>query len=164
MKTVIIHVSVHHHNTQAVAQAMGEAIGALVLTVDEAKGRNLAEFDLVGLGSGIFFSSHHRALLRCVRDHASLPRKAFLFSTAGLPWLHWVWHRALRQAVRRKEIAILGEACYPGWDTVGPLRWIGGIQRGHPNAHDLEQSRQFALKMAAMGTASYTASPGTEDG
>lgn len=152
MKTVIIHVSVHHHNTQAVARAMGEAIGALVLTVDEAKGRNLAEYDLVGLGSGIFFSSHHRALLRCVREHTSLPKKAFLFSTAGLPWLQWIWHRSLRSAVTGKQIEILGEACYPGWDTVGPLRWIGGIQRGHPNSNDLEQARQFAIRMVTVNT------------
>ena len=46
-------------------------------------------------------------------------------------------------------MTIVGEACYPGWDTVGPLRWFGGIQRGHPNANDLEHARQFAGRMAA---------------
>ncbi len=143
---------------------MGESIGARVMTVDVAKSEDFSNCDFVGLGSGIFFSSHHRALLRFAREHPTLPPRVFLFSTAGLPSLHWFWHRALRKIVRQRAIEILGEACYPGWDTVGPLRWIGGIQRGRPNAIDLEQARQFALKMAAMGTASYTASPGTEDG
>ncbi|MFO0014741.1 MAG: flavodoxin domain-containing protein [Planctomycetota bacterium] len=153
MKTAIIHVSIHHHNTQAVAQAMGEAIGSKVMTVEKANEENLSEYDLVGLGSGIFFSSHHRALLRWVREHSPLPARAFLFSTAGLPSLHWFWHRALREAVTNQQIVILGEACFPGWDTVGPLRWIGGIQRGHPNAHDLEQARQFAARMVACAHA-----------
>jgi flavodoxin len=147
MKTAIIHVSVHHHNTQAVAEAMGKAVDAHVMTVDEAQRENLSQYDLVGLGSGVFFSSHHRALLRLVREHSTLPARAFLFSTAGLPWLGWVWHRALRQLAVSKGIEIVGEACYPGWDTVGPLRWIGGIQRGHPNAHDIERARQFAVRM-----------------
>lgn len=149
MKTAIIHVSIHHHNTQAVAQAMGEAIAARVMTVNEAKADQLAEYDLVGFGSGIFFSSHHRALLRFFREQSTLPDRVFLFSTAGLPWLGWIWHRTLRQLARSRGIEVLGEACYPGWDTVGPLRWIGGIQRGHPNAHDLERARQFATRMVA---------------
>lgn len=149
MKIAIIHVSVHHHNTRAVAQAMGDATGATVLTVDEAKKVDLSDYALIGLGSGIFFSAHHAALLRFAREYDTLPRKAFLFSTAGLPWLHWIWHRSLRQVLYEKQIMILGEACYPGWDTVGPLRWVGGIQRGHPNARDIEHARQFASRMAA---------------
>ena len=149
MKIAIIHVSVHHHNTRVVAQAMGEATGATVLTVDEAKKMDFTDYALVGLGSGIFFSSHHPALLRLAREHKKLPRKTFLFSTAGLPSLHWIWHRALRQIVKNNQMTILGESCYPGWDTVGPLRWFGGIQRGHPNANDIEHARQFATQMAA---------------
>jgi len=149
VKIAIIHVSVRHHNTRAAAQAMGQATGACVLTVDEAKKVDLADYALVGLGSGIFFSSHHPALLRFARDGNPLPRKAFLFSTAGLPFLHWIWHRALRKIVRKNQMSIVGEACYPGWDTVGPLRWFGGIQRGHPNANDLEHACQFAGRMAA---------------
>jgi flavodoxin len=147
MKTAIIHVSVHHHNTQAVAQAMGKAIDARVMTVDDAKRENLSQYDLVGLGSGIFFSSHHRSLLRLICEHSTLPARAFLFSTAGLPWLGWVWHRSLRELAKSKGITVLGEACYPGWDTVGPLRWIGGIQRGHPDAHDLDRAGHFAVRM-----------------
>jgi hypothetical protein len=38
----------------------------------------------------------------------------------------------------------LDEACFPGWDTVGPLKWIGGIQKGRPNQRDLEQAAAFA--------------------
>jgi len=147
LKTAIIHLSIHHHNTQAVAQAMGELIGARVMTVDEAKLEDLRDCTMVGLGSGIFFSSHHRALLRFAREHPTLPPRVFLFTTAGLPSLHWFWHRALRTIVRQRGIEILGEAGYPGWDTVGPLRWIGGIQRGHPNAYDLDRARNFASEM-----------------
>jgi len=151
-KIAIIHVSVHHHNTRMVAQAMGEATGATVLTVDQAKKVDFTEYGLVGLGSGIFFSSHHPALLRFAREHP-LPRNAFLFSTAGLPSLHWIWHRALRQILRNNNITIRGEACYPGWDTVGPLRWFGGIQRGHPNDEDCEQAAQFASRIAHLQSA-----------
>lgn len=110
---------------------------------------NLREFELIGLGSGIFFSSHHRALLGLVREHSNLPSRAFLFSTAGLPWLRWVWHRALHGLVENKGIEIVGEVCYPGWDTFGPLRWIGGIQRGHPSSRDLQHAREFATRMVA---------------
>ncbi|MBM3966669.1 MAG: flavodoxin [Planctomycetes bacterium] len=149
IKLAIIHISVHHHNTYKVAEARGVATGGTVLTVDEAKKVDLSEYALVGFGSGIFFSSHHPALLRFVREHDTIPNKVFLFSTAGLPSLHWIWHRLLRKALQKKGIQILGEASYPGWDTVGLLRWIGGIQRGHPNEKDVSAATQFALRMAA---------------
>jgi flavodoxin len=148
MKMAIIHVSVHHHNTLSVAQAMGTFIGAQLMTVDEAKKHGVADYQLLGLGSGIFFGSHHRALLRWARQPSSLPPRVFLFSTAGLPSLGWFWHRTLRNIVKKQGVEILGEACYPGWDTVGPLRWIGGIQRGRPNASDLQRAQRFAAFMA----------------
>lgn len=149
IKIAIIHVSVHHHNTRKVAEAMGAATSATVLTVDEAKKADLSAYALIGLGSGIFFSSHHPALLRFAREHDNMPSKAFLFSTAGLPSLHWIWHRSLRKILKKHRIQILGEACYPGWDTVGPLRWIGGIQRGRPNEKDVAHASQFAVEIAA---------------
>jgi flavodoxin len=148
MKMAIIYVSVHHHNTLSVAQAMGESIGARLMTPDEARKHDIADYQLLGLGSGIFFGAHHRALLRWARQSSSLPSRVFLFSTAGLPSLGWLWHRALRDILKKQGVEILGEACYPGWDTVGPLRLIGGIQRGRPNASDLQRAQRFAAVMA----------------
>lgn len=147
MRIAIIHVSVHHHNTAKVAAVMADSIGAELLTVSEAIQRPNDNWDLLGLGSGIFFGSHHRSLLRWAQKWPHPPAASFLFSTAGLPSLGWLWHRSMRSIIRRQEIPILDEACFPGWDTVGPLQWIGGIQRGRPNQYDLDRAVEFAKKV-----------------
>jgi len=146
MRVAIIHVSVHHHNTAKIATAMADAINAELLTVSEAMQRPNDHWDLLGLGSGIFFGSHHRSLLRWAQKWPYPPAASFLFSTAGLPSLGWLWHRSMRSIITRQQIPIVGEACFPGWDTVGPLQWIGGIQRGRPNQHDLDRAVEFAKK------------------
>lgn len=149
MRCAIIHVSVHHHNTAKISAAMATAIGAEVLSVSEAKERSESNWDVVGLGSGIFFGAHHQSLLRYAAQWTKPPNAVFIFSTAGLPSLGWLWHRSLRSILNRQQIPILDESCFPGWDTVGPLRWIGGIQRGRPNTHDLERAAAFAQSSLA---------------
>jgi hypothetical protein len=145
LRAAIIHVSIHHHNTAKIADAMAMSIGAECLTVAQAMERSSEDWDLVGLGSGIFFGSHHRSLLKFADRWQHPPTATFLFSTAGLPSLGWFWHRSLRSILTRQQIPIVDEACFPGWDTVGPLRWIGGIQRGRPNQRDLARAASFAL-------------------
>lgn len=149
MRLAIVHVSIHHQNTAMVAEVMAQSIGADLLTVAEAIDRADEHWDLMGLGSGIFFGSHHRSLLRFAQQWRCPPKSCFLFSTAGLPSFGSLWHRSLRKIVMGQGIPILDEACFPGWDTVGPLKWIGGIQRGRPNQLDLERASSFAKNVVA---------------
>lgn len=144
MKCAILYVSVHHHNTAKIAKAMAEAIDAELLSIADAKERATETWDLLGIGSGIFFASHHQSLLRFCEQWPQPPNAVFLFSTAGLPSLGWFWHSSLRSILKRQQIPILAEASFPGWDTVGPLKWIGGIQQGRPKASDLERAATFA--------------------
>ncbi|WP_461866274.1 NADPH-dependent FMN reductase family protein [Thermococcus sp.] len=100
---------------------------------------------MIGFGSGTYWWRHHWALLKLVED---LPRmegkKAFIFSTAGMPWYN---HRALKRELKEKGFQIVGEFSCRGWDTNGWLAKIGGINKGHPNEKDLERVRRFAEKL-----------------
>lgn len=143
----IIYASMHHQNTRRVADAMAHALGASLIPVDQAAGFGMTDYDLVGLGSGIYFGRHHRSLLELVGGWKSAPKKVFLFSTAGLSFMKWAQHSALRSAVSKKGSTILGEYCCRGWDTVGPLRFLGGINRNRPDEVDLAKAGEFASRM-----------------
>jgi len=140
----IVCASVHHGNSQKIAAAMAESLGAVLLTVEEARGMEPSQFPLWGLGSGIYFGRHHRSLLQLVDSWNQGPAAAFLFSTAGLSFLSPLQHSALRRRLQRKGTRILGEFCCRGWDTVGPLWLMGGLNRRHPNEADLQRAREFA--------------------
>ena len=59
-----------------------------------------------------------------------------------------IWHWPLRRVLSRKGFSIIGEFTYRGFDTWGPLWLAGGINKHHPDGHDLERAGRFALDLA----------------
>ena len=123
---------------------MARALEADLWSAETADPQRLADYDLIGLGSGIYFGVPHRSLRRLVAAMPATEKEVFLFSTAGLWFLRRVWHWGLRRALTKKGYIVIGEFSCPGWDTVGPLKLIGGLNRGHPNNHDLDRALAFA--------------------
>lgn len=147
MKTLIIYVSVHHGNTEKVANVMANALNADLLQVKQADASMFEQYDLVGFGSGIYFGRHHESLLDFVDKLPELRnKKAFIFSTSGLrkiPFIH-DFDKPLREKLQRKGFNIIGEFSCRGYDTSQAAMIIGGVNRGRPNAQDLQEAEDFA--------------------
>ena len=143
MKTLIVYTSVHHQNTEKVAKVMAEALEADLISVANAKPEMPANYDLVGFGSGIYFGKHHKTLLKFVEMLPPVTQKqAFLFSTCGDGKINH--HAALKEKLVNKGFAVVDEFCCRGWDTVGPLKLFGGINKGRPDENDRAAARAFA--------------------
>jgi len=83
--SLLIVVSYHHGNTEKVARAFARVLDAQVKSPNQIHPEELREYDLIGLGSGIYDEKHHTDLL----DFAdSLPqvtnKSAFIFSTGSM--------------------------------------------------------------------------------
>jgi flavodoxin len=63
VNTLIVYKSYHRMNTEKVAKAMTEAMNAQLTKVEDARPEALAEYDLIGFGSGIYGLKHHKALI-----------------------------------------------------------------------------------------------------
>lgn len=160
-RTLIICKSVHHQNTAKVAQAIADVLHAEICAPEDVSYARLAEYDLLGMGSGIYFGRFHSVLRRWVREMPSAPsqgRRAFLFSTSGLSFLWRVWHWPLKSRLRQKGWDVFAEFHCRGFDTVGPLWLMGGINRHHPDDRDLEHAARFAQGMLVRSH------PGLNDG
>jgi flavodoxin len=149
----IVCASVHHGNTRKVADAIASATSGIVLEPGATAHEAARDGALLGLGSGIFFGSHHNDLLAFAQ---SLPEKvsraAFLFSTSGTGYemprkLGRDYHRKLRAILESKGYKMVGEFACKGFDTYGPWGKLGGIARGHPDATDVERARLFAASL-----------------
>ena len=125
---------------------MSEAIDADTYKAYEIVPDKIQKYDLIGFGSGIYFFRHHKNLLKFVDDLPKANKKAFIFSTygGGSPKFY---HEALRKRLMARKFKILGEFSCKGFDTFGPLKLIGGINKGKPDENDLENARKFALKL-----------------
>lgn len=148
MRIGIIYKSVHHQNTRRVAEAMSRQLGAHLLTLADAAEADATQYDLVGWGSGIYFGRHHPELLQLAATWPSLPRRSFVFSTAGISSLSSLWHQPLVRTLQRRGSQVIDQFSCPGWDTVGPLWMLGGLHRKRPDDADLARAAKFAAGLS----------------
>ncbi|MFZ1177555.1 MAG: flavodoxin family protein [Mycobacterium sp.] len=160
MKSLIVCVSTSHGNTRRVADGMAEVLDAEVVEPEAVDPGKLCEYDLVGFGSGIYymtFDSRLQSLIRRVPHVDGI--RAFTFFTSGarqIPLLDYT--KPVRKQLASKGFEVLDSFSCRGFDTVGPFGFIGGINRGRPNDHDLERAAAFAERLRKRVMRSQAAS------
>ena len=150
-RALLVVYSYHHKNTEAIAKAFAPVLAAKIVTPQEVDPNELAGYDLVGFGSGIYSARHHTFLLDLADrlPHVS-DRNAFIFSTCGVPAFGFSQgfvlknHTALRDKLLSKGYKIVDEFGCVGWNTNSFLRFFGGLNEGRPNALDLRHAEDFA--------------------
>ena len=144
MKSLIVLVSYHHSNTQKIADAFAKILEAPIKKPQEISQEDLQQYDLIGFGSGIYYGKHHKDLLDFVERLQVTDKKAFIFSTSGTTRNVSKLHLSLRQKLESKGFKIVGEFNSAGFDTFGPLKLVGGIKKGKPDAEDIKNAEEFA--------------------
>ncbi len=148
MKPVVIYKSVHHDNTEKIASVIADVLDAPLYEPHEVE--SLDKYDLVGFGSGIYYGTFHREILEFIDDLSEMnTKKAFIFSTSGLPEIpiFHAYSKKLQKKLEKKRFIVIGTFSCRGYDTSNLLRLIGGIHKGRPNEEDLEGAREFAEKV-----------------
>jgi len=154
VKSLVVVFSYHHNNTEKIANACAKVLGAEVKTPQQVKPEEIAEYDLVGFGSGIYSATFDPSVL----DLADrLPRagntKAFLFSTFGAPAVFAGGdfiknnHSQIREKLQAKGYTVMGEFGCAGWNTNSFLKYFGGLNKGRPDSNDLQNAEAFARQM-----------------
>lgn len=147
VKALLIVYSYHHMNTEKVASVFANVLGAQVNVPQRTNPEELGDYDFIGFGSGIDSGRHYKELL----DFADkLPpvagKKAFIFSTSAIMGADKVAkdHATLREKLQAKGYVIVDEFACKGYNTNSFLKYIGGMNRGRPNAKDLKNAEEFA--------------------
>ncbi len=139
MSVLIIYKSYHRMNTEMVAKAMAEVLGAKLVKAGEVKPEDLAAYDLIGFGSGIYGGRYHKELSGLVEKLPEMNKDAFLFSTSGA--LNEKYSISIREQLGKKDFSIVGEFTCLGASGF----WIWEfVNKGHPDDKDLENARAFA--------------------
>jgi flavodoxin len=154
LRTLVVVFSYHHRNTEKIANALAKALGAEVRTPQQVRPEEIAEYDLVGFGSGIYSATFDPSVLDLAdRLPNAAGKKAFLFSTYGAPAViadrKFVEsnHEQIRKKLQAKGYTVIGEFGCAGWNTNSFLKYFGGLNKGRPNAEDLRNAEAFARDM-----------------
>jgi flavodoxin len=146
MRTLIVYISYHHGNTEAIARAMGEVLDAETRSPESTTPEHMKPFNLIRFGSGNYFNKFDKRLISFIDDLPKDSRDAFIFSTSG-SGAYEDAHRVLRKHLADKGFRVVGEWHCKAFDTYGPLRLIGGLNRGRPDVKDIESAKSFATRL-----------------
>jgi len=137
---------------------MANVLGADLMRVAQVDINMLAEYDLIGFGSGIYFGKYHKGLLELVDKLPGVENKeAFIFSTSGLRKMRFIhdFNKPLKEKLKHKGLNIVGEFSCRGFDTSQAAKIIGGLHKGRPNEEDLKQAENFAKSLKDKRPSGY---------
>ena len=153
MKFLLVVFSYHHKNTEKIAHVFAQVLDASIRTPQQINPDELHEYNLIGFGSGIYGEKHHQTLLDLVNNLPHVTNKnAFIFSTHGAPSIagdEYVEknHSSLREKLQSKGYKIVDEFSCRGFNTNSFIKLFGGINKGRPNAEDLQHAEAFAQNL-----------------
>ncbi len=147
MKALIIYASIHKGNTEKIAKEVGNVLNAKVVGIQNLNEEDVMSADLVGFGSGVYLSKFHKRLIDFVKNlPEARSKKSFIFSTSGMK-RNIILNRShvhFKNILKKKGFEVVGEFNCLGYDTYGPLKCIGGVNKGRPNEKDIGNAREFA--------------------
>jgi flavodoxin len=158
MKSLLVLFSYHHQNTEKIAKIFSKVLDAQIKTPQQIQPEELQEYDLVGFGSGIYHGKHHDSLLDLADKLPQITnRKAFIFSTCGVPVVvagrkqleeyAEKNHSSLKKKLQSKGYMIVDEFSCAGFNTNSFLKLFGGLNKGRPNVEDLKHAEEFAQNL-----------------
>ncbi len=144
--TLIIYASIHKGNTEKIAERMGDVLGARAISIQNVKEGDVLSANLIGFGSGIYIGKFHKKLIDFVKKLPEVKgKKAFIFSTSGMKRnvaVNWS-HNHFKGILEKKGYEVLGDFNCLGYDTYGPLKYVGGKNKGRPNEEDISSAKEF---------------------
>ncbi len=143
MKTAIIYYSKHHENTKKLLDAIKKNSSDEITFFDVTKvsSANLEAYDLIGFASGIYYSKFEKRVLKFAKDHTPNGKNVFFIYTYGSEKKGYT--KAIREALKGKNVHILGEYGCFGFNTFGPFKLIGGMAKNHPDNTEIKNAISF---------------------
>ena len=147
LESLVIVYSYHHRNTEKIARVFSKVLDAQIQTPQQINPEELQEYSLIGFGSGIYGAKHHQTLLYLAdKLPQATNKKAFIFSTSAIMGKEKVAkdHKTLREILQSKGYIIVDEFACKGFNTNSFMKYLGGMNKGRPNAEDLKNAEEFA--------------------
>ncbi len=141
-RIAIVYRSPHHGNTKKLLDAIQSAHPEVTLVQAGEDTVSLASFDVIGFASGIYMGKLHAAVRKAIAGIDGTGRKAFALFTCGDPAGGKYGDKCL-SAIRERGFETLGYSWCKGLDSFGPLKLIGGVNKGKPDAQDLQNAVKF---------------------
>lgn len=142
-KVAIIYHSEHHGNTEKLLISLADKYSVDMFSIPTAEKIDLSGYEAIGFASGVFMLQLHKSLFDFINSCSDnyQNKKAFIIFTSGTDNAKYA--NSLQELLIKKGFDIIGTYHCLGYDTYGPLKFIGGIAKGHPDKEDIEKFISF---------------------
>lgn len=140
-KTVIVYASTHHGNTRKLLDAIAEKNEVKLVDVTENESCDLAGYDRIGIASGVAYGKYYPHMLKFLENNIPENKEVFFIHTAGDPRENHA--NSAKTITEKRNCRCLGVFYCKGFDTYGPFKLFGGINKHHPDEADIKQAVLF---------------------
>lgn len=140
-KTVIIYASTHHGNTYKLVKAISDKHNIDLIDATKQSTADLQTYDVIGFASGIDFGKFYEAVENFAKDHLPFQKQVFFLYTCAMDRKGFT--DSIREIAAQKEAVVLGEYGCRGYNTYGPWKVIGGMNKKHPTKEEISSAVSF---------------------
>ena len=101
----------------------------------------MSAYDRIGFASGIDFGKFYESVEQFLEKNLPENKRVFFLYTCARVSDRFT--ETIKTAARKKGAVILGEYGCRGFNTYGPWKMIGGMNKGHPTAKEIQGAVGF---------------------
>lgn len=147
MKTIIIYESTHHGNTRKVAEAISNKFDVELCDIKDSETLELEAYDLVGFASGVSFGGFYQDITRFAEENLKRCQNVFFLYTCAHD--QGKFADTLEHMATEANCRVFGHFGCRGFNTYGPWKAIGGMNKKHPTEDELMQACHFYEKIVS---------------
>ena len=140
-RTAIIYASKHHGNTYKLVKAISEKYDIDQIDAEKLHCVDLSVYDLIGFASGIDFGKFYSSVEGFLKDNLPQNKKVFFIYTCAK--ISSRFTESMKASALEKDAVLMGEYGCRGYNTYGPWKIIGGMNKNHPSQKELEDGILF---------------------
>lgn len=140
-KTVIVYASAHHGNTYKLVKGIADQYPVDLIDAAQQSSANLQEYDVIGFASGIDFGKFYETIEKFAMENLPAEKKVFFLYTCAKDRKGFT--DSMKEIAAQKKSVLLGEYGCKGFNTYGPWKIIGGMNKNHPTDKEIHQAVQF---------------------
>ena len=137
-KIAIIYESSHHGNTLKLIDAIAEKYSVTKTDATVHHQADLTEYDVIGFASGIDFGKFYPSVEQFLTGNLPDGKQVFFLYTCAKTSSRFT--ESIKSKALEKNSTILGEYGCKGFNTYGPWKLIGGMNKNHPDQSELSEA------------------------
>ena len=140
-KAILIYASKHHGNTYKLAKAISEKYEIAMIDATKESIVDLQEYEVIGFASGIDFGKFYEEIENFAEANLPIKKEVFFLYTCAMERKGFT--NSIREIALKKDAIILGEYGCKGYNTYGPWKVIGGMNKNHPTEAEIVEVVNF---------------------